>query len=260
MQQCKKSKHPFWTYRDEHSNGRHNKFYIVRVNPDGGKIDIDSTSVKSGTKIALNLSQLLEGPGDSKNNFSINEENGTHNLPSYLLPIWDFLFNPPKFVFIIDEINRGNTSSIFGELFYAIDPNNRGKKGEVTLQYSREKFYIPENVLIIGTMNDIDRSVEPFDFAFRRRWTFKLIKPKDTQNDILSIFNGDLQREIKTRMYHLNEKIRETDGLGDDYQIGAAYFLKLKDLSNDFDKLWEDSLGPLLKEYVYGMDNEKIFF
>ena len=58
-------------------------------------------------------------------------------------------------------------------------------------------------------------------------------------------------------MYHLNEKIRKTDGLGDDYQIGAAYFLKLKDLSNDFDKLWEDSLGPLLKEYVYGMDNEK---
>ena len=137
--------------------------------------------MKSGTKIALNLSQLLEGPGDSKNNFSINEENGTHNLPSYLRPIWDFLFNPPKFVFIIYEINRGHTSSIFVELFYAIDPNNRGKKGEVTLQYSREKFYIPENVLIIGTMNDIDRSVEPFDFAFRRRWIFKLIKPKDTQ-------------------------------------------------------------------------------
>ena len=108
-------------------------------------------------------------------------------------------------------------------------------------------------------MNDIDRSVEPFDFAFRRRWTFKLIKPEATQDGILSIFNGDLKLKdkIETRMNNLNDKIYHTNGLGDDYQIGAAYFLKLKDLSNDFDKLWEDSLGPLLKEYVYGMDNEK---
>lgn len=253
LQQC--SEHPFWTYRNEPSNGQHNKFYIAGVNPDEGKIDIDSTSVKSGTKITLNLSQLLEGPGELKNNFGINEEKNTSNLPSYYRPIWDFLFNPPKFVFIIDQINRGNTSGIFGELFYAIDPNNRGKKGEVTLQYSGKKFYIPENVLIIGTMNDIDRSVEPFDFAFRRRWTSKLIEPTETQDGILSSFKGDLKDDIVNRMDSLNTKIRETDGLGADYQIGAAYFLKLKDLSNDFDKLWKDSLEPLLKEYVYGMDN-----
>ena len=255
LQQYKESEHPFYTYRNEHSNGRHNKFYIAGVNPDGGKIDIDSKSVKSGTEIALNLSQLLEGPGDLKNNFGINEVKNTSNLPSYYRPIWDFLFNPPKFVFIIDEINRGNTSSIFGELFYAIDPNNRGKKGEVTLQYSGKKFYIPENVLIIGTMNDIDRSVEPFDFAFRRRWTSKLIEPTETQDGILSGFKDDLKDGIVSRMNRLNAKIQETDGLGADYQIGAAYFLKLKDLSNDFDKLWNDSLEPLLKEYVYGMDN-----
>lgn len=218
LQECKR---PFWTYRDEPSNGKHNKFYISGVNPDGGKIDIYSTSAKPKT---LYLSQLLEGPGDLKNNFGINEEHNTKDLPSYYRPIWDFLFTtPPKFVFIIDEINRGNTSSIFGELFYAIDPNNRGEKGEVTLQYSvgedsgGDKFYIPENVRLIGTMNDIDRSVEPFDFAFRRRWIFKLIEPEGTQHSILGTFDEDLENEIETRMNSLNAKILKTDGLGSDY-------------------------------------------
>lgn len=260
LQQCKESKRPFWTYRDKPSKGQHNKFHIAGA--DGGKIYIDAPSVKNGT-ITLDLSQLLNGPGDRKNNFGINEENNTHDLPSYYRPIYDFLFTPPKFVFIIDEINRGNTPSIFGELFYAIDPNNRGKKGEVTLQYSGgedsggDKFYIPKNVYLIGTMNDIDRSVEPFDFAFRRRWIFKLIEPTATQDSILSTFNEDLKlkTDIKTCMDNLNNEIKKPDALGDDYQIGAAYFLKLKDLSNDFNKLWKDSLEPLLKEYVYGMDN-----
>lgn len=82
-----------------------------------------------------------------------------------------------KFVFIIDEINRGEISKIFGELFFSIDPGYRGKDGEVSTQYANlhetnEKFYIPENVYIIGTMNDIDRSVDTFDFAMRRRFRF----------------------------------------------------------------------------------------
>ena len=257
LMQCVESNYPFWTYRTNPSRGQNNKFHIDGLNLEvkDPTITIASESVEGG-EVPLKLSQLLEGPGD-KNNFGINEEKNTRNLPSYYRPIWDFLFNPPKFVFIIDEINRGSTSGIFGELFYAIDPNNRGKKGEVTLQYSGKKFYIPENVLIIGTMNDIDRSVEPFDFAFRRRWTSKLIEPTETQDGILSSFKGDLKDDIVNRMDSLNAKIRETDGLGADYQIGAAYFLKLKDLGNDFDKLWKDSLEPLLKEYVYGMDNAK---
>ena len=86
------------------------------------------------------------------------------------------------FVFIIDEINRGEVSKIFGELFYAIDPGYRGKKEKaVQTQYQnlihdgeafKDGFYVPENVYIIGTMNDIDRSVESIDFAFRRRFTW----------------------------------------------------------------------------------------
>ncbi|WP_153047908.1 AAA family ATPase, partial [Streptococcus suis] len=82
------------------------------------------------------------------------------------------------YVFIIDEINRGEMSKIFGELFFSLDPSYRGPKGAVFTQYANlhknptEKFYIPENVYIIGTMNDIDRSVDTFDFAMRRRFTF----------------------------------------------------------------------------------------
>lgn len=82
-----------------------------------------------------------------------------------------------NFIFIIDEINRGEISKIFGELFFSIDPEYRGERGSVSTQYANlhetdEKFYIPENVYIIGTMNDIDRSVDTFDFAMRRRFRF----------------------------------------------------------------------------------------
>ena len=83
-----------------------------------------------------------------------------------------------RFVFIIDEINRGEISKIFGELFFAIDPSYRGRAGEISTQYANlhadpdDKFFIPENVYIIGTMNDIDRSVDSFDFAMRRRFRF----------------------------------------------------------------------------------------
>ena len=87
-----------------------------------------------------------------------------------------------KYIFIIDEINRGEISKIFGELFFSIDPGYRGRAGEISTQYANlhsdpdEKFFIPENVYIIGTMNDIDRSVDSFDFAMRRRFRFVELK------------------------------------------------------------------------------------
>ena len=94
-----------------------------------------------------------------------------------------------KYIFIIDEINRGEISKIFGELFFAIDPGYRGRAGAISTQYStmssnEEKFHIPENVYIIGTMNDIDRSVDSFDFAMRRRFRFIEIKA-DSTTDML---------------------------------------------------------------------------
>ncbi len=166
-----------------------------------------------------------------------------------------------KYVFIIDEINRGEISKIFGELFFAMDPGYRGKAGEVSTQYSNcydeedeeRKFYIPENVYIIGTMNDIDRSVDSFDFAMRRRFRFIEIKPED-RIEMLNNLGDELKAEAETRMNGLNDAIVHVDGLNENYQIGPAYFLKVGEIG--FEKLWTDYLEPLLHEYIQGMYNE----
>lgn len=165
-----------------------------------------------------------------------------------------------KYIFIIDEINRGEISKIFGELFFSIDPGYRGKVGEISTQYSNlhtdpnEKFYIPENVYIIGTMNDIDRSVDSFDFAMRRRFRFVELKANECLEMLASLENEELQAEAIRRMTALNKAIVEVEDLNENYQIGAAYFLKLKTLG--FDQLWTDYLQPLLQEYIQGMYDE----
>ena len=167
-----------------------------------------------------------------------------------------------KYIFIIDEINRGEISKIFGELFFAIDPGYRGKAGEISTQYSNlhsdpdEKFYIPENVYIIGTMNDIDRSVDSFDFAMRRRFRFVELKAdKHLEAINESIEDEDRRSEAIRRMSELNKAIAEVEDLNENYQIGAAYFAKLRTL--DFDQLWTDYLQPLLQEYIQGMYDEE---
>lgn len=166
-----------------------------------------------------------------------------------------------KYIFIIDEINRGEISKIFGELFFTIDPGYRGKAGEISTQYSNlhpdpdEKFYIPENVYIIGTMNDIDRSVDSFDFAMRRRFRFVELKANERLEMLASLENEELKAEAIRRMTALNRAITEVEDLNENYQIGASYFLKLKTL--DFDQLWTDYLQPLLQEYIQGMYDEE---
>ena len=166
------------------------------------------------------------------------------------------------FVFIIDEINRGEASKIFGELFYAIDPGYRGKKDHlVQTQYQNlvseddvfaDGFYVPENVYILATMNDIDRSVESMDFAMRRRFTWKEITPADTEYMLDKLACAD---EAKTIMRRLNKAIAETNELGPAYMIGPAYFLKLGENGSDFKKLWNMNIEPLLKEYLRGFRN-----
>lgn len=166
-----------------------------------------------------------------------------------------------KYIFIIDEINRGEISKILGELFFSIDPEYRGKAGEVATQYSNmhinpdEKFYIPENVYIIGTMNDIDRSVDSFDFAMRRRFRFVEIRAEDTQYMLESLENENVRNDAISRMNKLNAEILRVPELNEDYKIGASYFLKLKEIN--FDKLWTDYLQPLLQEYVRGLNDEE---
>lgn len=163
------------------------------------------------------------------------------------------------FVFIIDEINRGEASKIFGELFYAIDPGYRGKKDiRVKTQYQNlvsetdafaEGFYIPENVFILGTMNDIDRSIESMDFAMRRRFTWKEIKPEDTQSMLDKL---ECATKAKSVMVRLNNEISKIEGLGPAYQVGPSYFLKLGDNGGNFEKLWNMNIEPLLREYIRG--------
>ncbi len=165
-----------------------------------------------------------------------------------------------KYIFIIDEINRGEIPKIFGELFFAIDPEYRGRSGEVSTQYANlhsapdEKFFIPENVYIIGTMNDIDRSVDSFDFAMRRRFRFVELKAGEHLEMLDSLKDEELKVEAIKRMMALNREIANVEDLNENYQIGAAYFLKLKTLN--FDQLWTDYLQPLLQDYIQGMYDE----
>lgn len=157
-----------------------------------------------------------------------------------------------SYIFIIDEINRGEISKIFGELFFSVDPGYRGVKGKVQTQYQnliteddpfKDGFYIPENVYIIGTMNDIDRSVECMDFAMRRRFTFKEITAEE------SGINMGLSGEATKRMQSLNNAISEIEGFNSSFHIGAAYYLGV----TDYNELWELKLQGLLKEYLRGM-------
>ncbi len=180
-----------------------------------------------------------------------------------------------NFVFIIDEINRGEISKIFGELFFSIDPGYRGEEGKVFTQYSnlwkeedyydtkqegdeRKKFYVPKNVYIIGTMNDIDRSVESMDFAFRRRFAFKEIKASENTGMLDELGNEDLKKIALSRMELLNNEISQCPGLNSSYHIGASYFLKLNNYTEEssdeqFVQLWDNHLETLLKEYLRGL-------
>ena len=165
-----------------------------------------------------------------------------------------------RYVFIIDEINRGEISKIFGELFFAVDPGYRGERGGVATQYfnlhldQTKKFYIPRNVYIIGTMNDIDRSVDSFDFAMRRRFRFIELRAQDQIAILDNINDPEVRVQAKQRMTALNRAITGVEDLNENYEIGPAYFLKLDDIS--FDQLWTDYLEPLLREYVQGLYGE----
>ena len=185
----------------------------------------------------------------------------------------------PTHIFIIDEINRGEISKIFGELLFSIDPGYRGEydmngnDNKVQTQYQnlipkegdnsfdpqnadvfRHGFYVPNNVYIIGTMNDIDRSVESMDFAMRRRFIWKEVTPVETSYMLDKL---GCAVEAKATMNRLNKVIEETDGLGAAYMIGPAYFLKLGENGGDFNKLWEMNIEPLLKEYLRGFRKAK---
>ena len=181
----------------------------------------------------------------------------SYGLCDYVSPM---INTDKKFVFIIDEINRGEISKIFGELFFSIDPGYRGEKGSVSTQYANlhetdEKFYIPENVYIIGTMNDIDRSVDTFDFAMRRRFRFVEV----TAESQVGMLDKELNihaEEAKIRLRNLNTAIENVQELNSHYHIGPSYFLKLQEVDFDYELLWSDYIKPLLEDYLRGFYEE----
>ncbi|MFW5990210.1 MAG: McrB family protein, partial [Campylobacterales bacterium] len=175
-----------------------------------------------------------------------------------------------KFIFIIDEINRAELSAVFGELLYALE--YRGKS--INLPHFGE-FTIPKNLYIIGTMNNVDKSLVTFDLALRRRFGFFKLMPKlEVMQEVLSEFIEDEDKSLSKyyeKCKKLNEDIVKELDLGEDYQIGQAYFLKIRDFlqkneneeliknqnitSFELEKLWVYNIEPLLEEYL-GMSIE----
>ena len=161
--------------------------------------------------------------------------------------------NVKPYVLIIDEINRGNMSQIFGELITLIEEGKRlgnSEELEVILPYSKDKFSVPPNLYIIGTMNTADRSVEALDTALRRRFCFEEMQPKP---DLLTDKNIGVVN-LKELLTTINKRIEVL--LDRDHTIGHSYFINLE-TEQDLRNAFKNNIIPLLQEYFYG-DYEKI--
>lgn len=190
-----------------------------------------------------------------------------------------------KFFFIIDEINRGEVSKIFGEAFSMIetgkrapvDSNSEAVTNKVDTQYSsliedkkddpfQHGFYIPENVYILATMNEIDRSLEAMDFAFRRRFSWLTVEVQDTLNEIivnsvLDACTNSVSKNMSAIEYsfnELNDLIKKN--LGPDYMLGGSYLTSLKNSSRTSvkalkEELWNNHLEPIIKDYIKGTED-----
>ena len=173
-----------------------------------------------------------------------------------------------EYVFIIDEINRGNLSQIFGELLMLIEVDKRGSEFALPLTYRHEDephFFVPPNLYLIGLMNLADRSLAMVDYALRRRFVFVTLKPQ-FESELFRQWllersmPADLAQLIMERMTELNQEIREDSLLGENYQIGHSFFLPRGDNFAGLDKNWYEGILrteiiPLLKEYWF--DNPK---
>lgn len=161
------------------------------------------------------------------------------------------------YFFIIDEINRGNLSKIFGELFMLIESDKRGPKNKLQLLYSRELFYVPRNVHIIGMMNTADRSLAMLDYALRRRFAFVELRPAFGSDGFREYCSGlgnptfeALVREVES----LNRAIAEDESLGDGFCIGHSYFCNMKPetcTDSALASIVDYELIPMLKEYWF---------
>ena len=168
-----------------------------------------------------------------------------------------------KHILIIDEINRGDMSKIFGELITLLENDKRlGGKNELsaTLPYSNDTFGVPPNVYIIGTMNTADRSIALLDVALRRRFGFEEMTPNfDIVQDYLDDNKVNLENkevyellfESKKALEKINERICDDRSIGRDKQIGHSYLLQVQTIP-ELMMAWQNEILPLLEEYCYG--------
>ena len=176
----------------------------------------------------------------------------TKSVANYIIEKYNYIQNeaiePKKHVLIIDEINRGNVSAIFGELITLLEEDKR--KGnpehtEVKLPYSGDNFSVPNNVYIIGTMNTADRSVEALDTALRRRFSFVEMQPDPKILSDEKYKDVDLSKLLET----INQRIELL--IDKDHQIGHSYFIGIEDIDG-LRRTFKDKIIPLLEEYFYG--------
>lgn len=167
--------------------------------------------------------------------------------------------NPSEdFFFIIDEINRGNMSKIFGELFMLIEADKRGET--VRLAYSKEEFSVPENVYILGMMNTADRSLALLDYALRRRFAFVELEPgfENKQFKLFAQRQGSPKLEkLVAELIELNKEICKDPALGTGFRIGHSYLcLQGKITDNELQSVVNYDLVPMLREYWYDEPNK----
>lgn len=230
----------------------------------------------SGKKVTEDtIREFLEGEDESIVDFWINKINEEGFNAEDIKPA-----DLPPFLFIIDEINRAEISKVLGETMFCLDADYRGANGRIATQYSalatdktfyintdNDKFFIPSNVYIIGTMNDIDRSVEVFDFALRRRFAWHEVTAEAVMDKVLKEMGvdnalGNDYSDYVSKITVLNNSIDTTLKLNRHYHLGPSYFAKIllyldgNNYKKAREEVWDNHLSQILYEYVKGKRTE----